>query len=155
MPFCLTEMVVNLTVFAFLLATLSFCATAAPQTQPGPSPKAAILGLVKAGAPGEVIAKAVLRSGISFEPTEDVLNEFRKAGASDVVLRAMQESWRWESKGPLSEKDILELVAEHLPDGRVLNLIEQRRIGFEPSEDLPRVHAGLNDLECHLASDRL
>ena len=125
----------NVTLSSLFLATLSFCAAAGPQSPQGPLPKAAVLGLVKASVPGEVIAKAVLRSGISFEPTESVLNEFHRAGASDVVLRAMQESWRWESKGPLNEKDILELLAEHLPNDRILSLIEQRRIGFEPSEE--------------------
>lgn len=125
----------KVTLSVLLLSTLSFCAIAAPQAPRGPLPKAAVLGLVKAGVPDEVIVKAVLRSGISFEPTEVVFDEFRKAGAANVILRAMQESWRWESKGPLNEQDILELLAEHLPNDRILSLIEQRRIGFEPSEE--------------------
>ncbi len=133
--FCLVVSAMNVTLSALLLTTLSFYAIAAPQAPRGPLPKPAVLELVKTGVPGEVIAEIVLRSGISFEPTESVLNEFRKAGAADVVFKAMQESWRWESKGPLNEKNILELLAEHLPNDRVLSLIEQRRIGFEPSEE--------------------
>ena len=82
-----------------------------------------------------MIAEVVLRNGISFEPTEEVLSEFRNAGATDDVIKAMRESWRWESKKPLSEKDILELLAEHMPVQRIINLIEQRRIGFEPTDE--------------------
>jgi TonB family protein len=125
----------NVTLSAPLLAALSFCAVAAPQAPPGPASTAAVFQLMATGVPSEEIAETVLRTGISFEPTEDVLNEFRKAGAADVILRAMEESWRWESKGLLSDKDILELLAEHLPSDRVLSLIGQRRIGFEPSDE--------------------
>jgi len=87
------------------------------------------------GVPSSVIAEVVLQTGISFEPTEEVLIEFRKAGAEDVVIKAMQESWRWESKKPLSEKDILELLAEHMPNQRIVSLVDERRIGFEPTEE--------------------
>ena len=125
----------KVTISVLLLSTLSFCAIAAPQAPRDPIPKAAVLGLVKARVPGEVIAETVLRSGISFEPTDALLDEFRKAGASDVVIRAIQESWRWESNGPLSEKDVHELLSAHLPNDRVLSLIEQRRVSFEPSQE--------------------
>jgi len=123
------------TLSVLLLATISSGAIAAPQAQRGPSTKAEVLQLVSGRVPGSVVAETVLRNGISFEPTEEVLSEFRNAGATDDVIKAMRESWRWESKKPLSEKDILELLAEHMPAQRIFNLIEQRQIGFEPTDE--------------------
>ena len=120
---------------ALLLVTASLCVIAAPQTPRGPLSKAEVLELLKAGVPSSVIAEVILRNGISFEPTLVVLNEVRMAGADYVVTTAMQESWRWESKKPLNDEDIVELVGKGMPGPRIASLIEQRRIGFELTEE--------------------
>lgn len=116
--------------FAVLLIAMSLMATAAPQAPREPLSKAEVLELVSRAVPNKVVAEAVRSYGISFEPTEKVLNEFRKAGADDVVIRAMRDSWRWEPAKPLSDKEILLLLAGDVPSERIVRMAQQRGIGF-------------------------
>jgi hypothetical protein len=119
---------------ALLLATASFFALAAPQGPRGPLSKAELLELVRGGVPGSIIAETVLRNGTSFEPTDEVLNEFRKAGADDVVIRAMRASWHPEWTKLLSAKDILVMV-EHMPGERIVYMVQRCGVGFQPTEE--------------------
>jgi TonB family protein len=84
--------------------------------------------------PGSVIADFVLLNGISFEPTEEVLDEFRKAGADDVVITAMRASWRPEWSKLLSAKDILVMV-EQMPSERIVDMVQRCGVGFQPTEE--------------------
>lgn len=118
-----------------LLAAASLFAIAALQTVRGPLSKAELLELVSRGVPGRAVADAVRSYGIAFEPTEEVLKEFRKAGADDVVLKAMRESWRPEPIIPLSDKDILLLLAGDVRSEKIVNMVQQRGIGFDPTEE--------------------
>ena len=120
---------------ALLLATASFFAIAPPQAPRGPLSKAEVLELVTRSVPNRVIAEAVQQYGIAFEPTEEVLNEFRKAGADDVVLRAMRDSWRPEPAKPLSDKDILLLLAGDVRSENIVNMVQRRGIGFQPTAE--------------------
>lgn len=120
---------------ALLSATASFFVIAAPQATRGPMSKAEALELVSRAVPNKVVAEAVRTYGISFEPTEQVLKEFRKAGADDVLLKAMRESWRWEPQKPLSDKEILLLLAGDVSSERIVKLVQQRGIGFQPTDD--------------------
>jgi TonB family protein len=117
-----------------LLATASLFAIAAPQLPQEPSSKGEVLELLSDRAPSTVIAELVQRYGISFEPTEEVLNEFRKAGADDVVITAMRTSWHPACPMPLSDKDIL-VLAEHMPGEQIVNTVQQCGIGFQPTEE--------------------
>ena len=124
------------TVFCvFLLAAASLFAFAAPQTTREPLSKAELLELVRHSVPNRVIAEAVQRYGIAFEPTEEVLNEFRKAGANDTVIFAMQGSWRPKPPEPLSDTDILILLAEGERSERIVYAVEQRGIDFQPTDE--------------------
>jgi TonB family protein len=120
---------------ALLLATASFFAVAAPQASRGPLSKAEVLELVSGRVPSSVIAEVVQRDGISFEPTEQVLNEFRKAGADDVVIRAMRDSWRSETANPLSDEDILLLLAGDVRSQKIADMVRQRGIAFQPTDE--------------------
>jgi TonB family protein len=97
--------------------------------------KAEVLELVSAAVPSRAVADAVRSYGISFEPTEQVLNEFRKAGADDVVIRAMRDSWRSETANPLSDKDILLLLAGDVPSEKIVKMVQQRGIAFQPTDE--------------------
>jgi adenosine deaminase len=96
--------------------------------------KAEVLELVSGRVPRKVIAEVVKRYGISFEPTEEVLNEFRKAGVHDVVITAMRASWHPECPKPLSDKDVL-VLAEHMPSEKIVNLVQRCGIGFQPTDE--------------------
>jgi TonB family protein len=118
-----------------LLATASFFAVAAPQAPRGPLSKAELLELVSGRVPSRAIADAVRSYGVSFEPTEQVLNEFRKAGADDLVIRAMRDSWRSETANPLSDEDILLLLAGDVRSEKIADMVRQRGIAFQPTDE--------------------
>jgi TonB family protein len=90
--------------------------------------------MVRGRVPSRVVAEVVQRYGISFEPTGEVLDEFRKAGADDVVMMAMQASWRPEWTRLLSAKDILVLV-EHMPTEKIVDMVQRCGIGFQPTKE--------------------
>ena len=119
---------------ALLLATASFFAIAAPQTSRKPLSKAELLDLVTRAVPKVAIAEVVQRDGIAFEPSEEVLNEFRKAGADDGVIAALRASWHPECPVPLSDKDIL-VLAEHMPSEKTVNMVRRCGIRFQPSDE--------------------
>jgi len=119
---------------AVLLAAASLLAVAPPQAPRGPLSKAEVLELVTRSVPNRVVADAVRSYGISFEPTEEVLNQFRKAGADDGVIEAMRVSWHPERPKPLSDQDILLLLAGDVPGEKLVNMIRQRGIGFQPTD---------------------
>jgi len=116
-----------------LLAVASLFAIAAPQAPRGPLSKAEVLELVSRAVPNKVVAEAVRSYGIAFEPTQEVLNEFRKAGAGDVVIEAMRDSWRWEPAKPLSDKEILLLLAGDVRSEKIVNMVQRRGIAFQPT----------------------
>jgi TonB family protein len=117
--------------FAVLLIATSLMATAAPQATGGPLLKADLVGLVSKGAPSTFVADVVQRYGITFEPSEQVLDEFRKVGADDAVITAMRTSWHPDCPVPLSDRDILVLV-EHLPSRKIVSMVQRCGIGFQP-----------------------
>jgi TonB family protein len=94
--------------------------------------KAELVELVNHSAPSTV-AEMVQRDGITFEPTEQVLNEFRKAGADDAIIAAMRVSWHPECPMPLSDKDVL-VLAEHMPSEKIVNMVQRCGIGFQPTD---------------------
>jgi TonB family protein len=108
---------------------------AAQQAQPLPLSKAEVLDLVKSSVPSKVVTEAMGQSGIAFKATEEVLDEFRKAGASDALLAALREAGAPESTKPLGDKDILILLAEDVPSETIVKSVEQRGMDFQPSED--------------------
>ena len=120
---------------ALFLATASLFAFAAPQTPREPLSKAELLELVSRSLPNRVIAEAVQRYGIAFEPAEEVLNEFRKAGANDTVIFAMQDSWRPKLPEPMSDTEILILLAEDERSEKIVNAVQQRGIDFQPTDE--------------------
>jgi TonB family protein len=97
--------------------------------------KAEVLELVSRSVPGRAVADAVRSYGIGFEPTAEVLDEFRKAGADDVVIKAMRDSWRPESTRPLSDKDILLLLAGDVRSDKIVNVVQQRGIAFKLTDE--------------------
>ncbi len=115
-----------------LLAAASLIAIAAPLAPRGPSTKSELLELLSQKAPSTVITRIVQRDGITFEPSEPVLDEFRKAGANDAVIAAMRVSWHPECPAPLSDKDILVLAA-HVPSNTIVNMVQKCGIGFQPT----------------------
>ncbi len=108
---------------------------AVPQSPRGSLSKAEVLELVKSSVPNRVVAETVERYGIAFKPSDEVINEFRKAGADDAVISAMRGSWRSEPIKPLSDKDILLLLAGGVRGEKIVDMVQQRGIGFQPTDE--------------------
>lgn len=117
-----------------LLIATGLGAMAAQQAQRPPLSKAELLDLVKSSVSSKIIVGVVHQYGIAFKPTEEVLDEFRKAGADAALLAALREAGAPESTKPLSDKDIAILLTEDVPGDIIVKLVQHRGIDFEPSE---------------------
>jgi formylglycine-generating enzyme required for sulfatase activity len=119
---------------AFLTTILLFSALCFAQTPAGnqkPLGKNQILDLLKAGMESEVLAKTVQERGIDFEPSDEDLAALRKAGAQDVLIKAL----RTAKPRPLTREQVLQLIVAGVPSQRAATLVKQRGIDFIPDEE--------------------
>jgi Flp pilus assembly protein TadD len=116
-----------------VLPILVVCGWAQPQSSGRPLGQNQLQGLVKGGVASERLAKLVQQRGIDFKPSEEYLEELRKAGAEEVLLktlRSLQPHVPGEAggspAGPVSDTSAgkqpttAELVAAHLARGAEL-----------------------------------
>ncbi len=118
----------------FLLAT-SLGAMAAPQDARPPLSKDEVLDLLISSTPSKVIISTIKQYGIAFNPTVQVLEEFRNAGADKAVLAALREAWHAEIPKPLGDKEILIMLAEDVPSENIVRTVQERGIDFQPTQD--------------------
>ncbi len=119
----------------FLTALLLLLAVAGqparPQEAAKPLNKNRVMELVTAGMDSAELAKKVEQLGIDFDVTDDYLQALRKAGARDVLIQALRAA----RLKPLTQEQVLELVAGHVPSERDAALVKQRGIDFVPDQD--------------------
>jgi TonB family protein len=120
---------------ALLLTAAGLGAIAAQQPQRPPLSKAEVLDMINHSLPSTFVIGAIRRYGIAFEPTDEILDEFCKAGANGAVVEALEEAAPPELKRPLSDKDLLALVGEGAPSESIVRSVKRRGIDFQPSED--------------------
>ena len=120
---------------AFIIFSVFFCATflwaQAPPAAPRPLNKEQIMSLVEAGMENAQLAKKVEEHGIDFEPTADYLQALTKAGAQDVLIKALRDA----HPQPLTKKQVLALVAGGVPSQRAAALVKQHGIDFVADDD--------------------
>jgi hypothetical protein len=87
--------------------------------------------LVSAGFDNQTLARAVQERGLSFRPSEDYLQDLESAGASQMLLKTLSDL----NQKPLTMDQVLELIANGVPNSRVADLVRLRRISRKPSED--------------------
>jgi formylglycine-generating enzyme required for sulfatase activity len=117
----------------FFILMISFAVMAqagAPPQAEKPLTKDQIMVLVKAGMDNTQLAKAVGERGIDFEPTDDYVEALRKAGAQDVLIHALHAA----RPQPLTEDQVLQLVAGGVPSQRAAALVTQRGVDFTASD---------------------
>jgi hypothetical protein len=104
-----------------------------------------VQGLVRDGLGDESGAKLIEQRGIDFAPAQDFLQSLKAAGASEAFLKALRAAKRPEpasAKKPLNQVQVLVLLAGQVPSPRVVMLVRERGIDFEPNEDyLPAMSA--------------
>jgi len=117
------------------LVTATLALMAAPQDRRRPLSKDEVQDLLNSSTPSKEIIATIERDGIAFEPTDAVLDEFRKAGADSALLTALRQAKHTEIPKPLSDKEIRMLVAADAPSENIARLVVQRGIDFRPSAD--------------------
>jgi WD40 repeat protein len=117
-----------LTVLIVFLAALG--ESALPQQPAKPLTKDQIMTVVTAGMDNADLAKQIEARGIDFDLTDDYLQALTKAGAQEVVIRAL----RTVKPSPLGRDQLLLLVAGGVPSERAAALVKQRGVDFMPDE---------------------
>jgi hypothetical protein len=113
-----------------LIFTSLGLAQAPPAAKQQPLDKDQVMTLVTAGMDSAQLAKTVEQRGIDFEPTDDYLEALHKAGAQDVLIRAL----RPPKAEPMNQQQVLQLVAGGVPAERATALVKQRGVDFVPNE---------------------
>ena len=103
---------------------------ALPQQAAKPLTKDQIMTVVTAGMDNAELAKQIEARGIDFDLTDDYLQALTKAGAQEVVIRAL----RTVKPSPLGRDQLLLLVAGGVPSERAAALVKQRGVDFMPDE---------------------
>lgn len=130
-------------ILILILATVSGVGKP-PQTQ-GPLSKNQVMTLINAGMEPRELARLIRDHGIDFDLTDDYLQAASKAGAPDVVIQALRAA----RPSPLTQKQVVQLVAGHVPSERAATLVKQRGIDFLADEEY------LNTLRLAGADDAL
>lgn len=119
-------------IFRLVVLTMLFgtCQSAFPQQASHPLTKDQVLDLARFKMDNGELAKKIKDLGIDFEPSEDYLEDLRKAGANEVVIQAIREV----KAMPLTREQVGELVAGGVPNERAATLIRQRGIDFVADE---------------------
>ena len=106
--------------------------------QQKPFTREQVRGLVRDGLGDESGAKLIEQRGIDFAPAEDFLQTLKAAGANEAFLKALRTAKPPESatpKKPLSQVQVLVLLARQVPSHRVVMLVHDRGLDFKPNED--------------------
>jgi formylglycine-generating enzyme required for sulfatase activity len=127
----LEEVAVRLSVVFFVLVFATVVLAQAPPGAQKPLGKNQIMDLVKAGMDSEELAKTVQERGIDFDLSDDYLEALRKAGAQDVLIKAL----RAFKPRPLTKEQVLQLVVGGVASQRAAALVKQRGIDFMPDEE--------------------
>ena len=110
-----------------------------------PLSKDQIMSVVTTGMDNAELAKKIEERGIDFDLTDDYLQALRKAGAQEVVIKAL----RTVKPSPMGRDQLLLLVAGGVGSERAAALVKQRGVDFMPDDKL------LESLRTAGADDRL
>ena len=118
-----------------VLILIVFLAVAAqpalPQQAGEPLGKGQIMTLVKAEMGTPELVKLIHDHGIDFDVTDDYVDALRKAGAQEAIIQALRDA----RPKPLSQDQIMKLVAGGVPAERAAALVKQHGIDFEADEE--------------------
>jgi len=118
-----------------LLLAASLGALASPQDARPPLSEDEVLDLLTSSTPSKVIISTIQQYGIAFKPTPQALEEFRKAGADKAVLEALRAAWHEDTPKPLGDKEILVMVAEGVPNEKIVRTVQERGVDFQTSAE--------------------
>jgi tetratricopeptide (TPR) repeat protein len=122
----------------FLMLAMGLVFAPCTWAQQKPLTQDQILGLVHNGLGDDSGAKLIQQRGIDFAPTEDFLQALKTAGASDAFVAALRPAKppvnAASGKKPLSQEQIFSLLVGQVPSQRMITLVQERGIDFEPTD---------------------
>jgi TonB family protein len=121
----------HLLVLLLLAVSLGF--QAAPQDVQPPLSADEVLDLLTSSVPSKVIVNTIQKCGIAFQPTDALLERFRKAGADNAVLAALRQAWHAEIPKPVSAIEIRMLLTADAPSENIARIVLERGIDFQPT----------------------
>jgi hypothetical protein len=86
---------------------------------------------VMAGTDNGLLVEGVFKRGISFQPTKGYLDTLESAGATEALLKAIRDA----NPKPLTDDQVLALVAQGVANGRVAMLVKLRGLAQKPSDE--------------------
>ena len=116
-----------------LLVVVAVGAWATPQEARPPLSKDEVFDLLTSSTPSKVIVATIKQAGIAFQPTPEVLEGLRKAGANPAVLATLREAWHPQIPAPLGDRQILILLAGEAPSQNIARMVLERGIDFQPT----------------------
>jgi formylglycine-generating enzyme required for sulfatase activity len=87
--------------------------------------------LVKAGMETPELVKLIREHGIDFDLTGEYLQALRQAGAQDEIIQALGAA----RPRTLTQEQVMQLVAGHVPSERAATLVREHSIDFLPDEE--------------------
>lgn len=119
----------NMGIAAFFLVALVLLHAHPTVAQQKLLTKEQVVGLVSNQLGDESGVKVIELRGLDFDPSPDFLHTLKDSGASETFVQAVRAA------GPLPLVKILALLGGQVANHRVAMLVEQRGIGFEPTEE--------------------
>ena len=127
-----------------------------------PVTKQQIKDLVAAGMNSAKLAPVLVRRGINFDPTAEDLAALRKAGATEALIKALQDAPQFapgsvppdrevggvpptpaagrksepaSKSAPLDKLKLLRLVVRGTPNSRIVDMVETAGLDFTPTDE--------------------
>jgi sulfatase modifying factor 1 len=117
-------------IFALIVFFAAVAHPALPQQAHAALAKEQVMTLVKAGMGTDKLVNLVHEHGIDFDVTEDYVKALRQAGAQEGVIEALRAA----RPKPLTEDQVMDLVAGGVSAERAAALVRQRGINFLPDD---------------------
>ena len=119
-----------------LMLAMSVVALGQAWAQEKPLTQEQVQGLVRNGLGDDSGAKLIQQRGIAFTPTDDFLQSLKTGGASDGFIAALRAANApTGAKKPLSQEQIFSLLVGQVPNQRIMILVQERGIDFDPTDD--------------------
>jgi protein TonB len=139
---------------ALLLACFAAWAQALPaQKASRPLSAQEVQDLVENFVPSDRIIQLIRQFGISFEPSQQYLKDLREAGADEELIGALRvvqprvpmvsveeaetlkKTQKALQQAPLSYDQVSNLLANHIPNGAIAELVTKFGVNFQPDKD--------------------
>lgn len=116
---------VRLRLFVALVLCLALTGSAFAQTAGKPLTEKDLTSLIELGIDDDAVVARIKKGGVEFKPDDAALGRLKKAGASDAVLKALQEAAKKEPASPpadaITYEQVLQLLQLRIDEDAILS----------------------------------